>query len=407
MFLVTHPTGNANVRAVLSALEQVGKLALFQTTVAVQKSDWYIQLLPTKIGKELLRRTYQLPSSKVSRHPYRELIRLVASKVRAHSLIAHEIGWASIDSVYRDLDYHVAKQLPTNLKSHQLSAVYCYEDAAFHTFKAAKQLGLKCFYDLPIAYWETSQRLLREEAERLPAWEPTLVGTRDSQTKLQRKAEELDLADVAICPSKFVYDSLPATVRQTKKCVIAEFGSPEIQLNTQNSKDTKLPLRLLFVGSMSQRKGLADLFAAMKLLNRSDVELVVMGSSLMPMEFYYAQLPNFTYEPTRPHKAVLQLMQTCDVFVLPSIVEGRALVQQEALSCGLPLIVTANAGGEDLIDEGKTGFLVPTRSPQKIAEKIAWFADNRHKLDEMSILARQKAAQITWNNYCKKMLNNI
>ena len=100
-------------------------------------------------------------------------------------------------------------------------------------------------------------------------------------------------------------------------------------------------------------------------------------------------------------------MQTCDVFVLPSIVEGRALVQQEALSCGLPLIVTANAGGEDLIDEGKTGFLVPSRSPQKIAEKIAWFADNRHKLDEMSTLARQKAAQITWNNYCKKILNNI
>ena len=407
MFLVTHPTGNANVRAVLSALEQVGKLALFQTTVAVQKSDWYIQLLPSKIGKELLRRTYQLPSSKVSRHPYRELMRLVASKVGVHSLIAHEIGWASIDSVYRDLDRHVAKQLQTNFKNYQLSAVYCYEDAAFHTFKAAKKIGLKCFYDLPIAYWETSQRLLREEAERLPAWEPTLVGTRDSQTKLQRKAEELDLADVAICPSKFVYDSLPATVRQGKKCVIAEFGSPEIQVKTQNSKDAKLPLRLLFVGSMTQRKGLADLFAAMKLLNRSDVELVVMGSPLMPIEFYHAQLPNFTYEPTRPHKAVLQLMQTCDVFVLPSIVEGRALVQQEALSCGLPLIVTANAGGEDLIDEGKTGFLVPSRSPQKIAEKIAWFADNRHKLDEMSTLARQKAAQITWNNYCKKILNNI
>jgi glycosyltransferase involved in cell wall biosynthesis len=77
------------------------------------------------------------------------------------------------------------------------------------------------------------------------------------------------------------------------------------------------------------------------------------------------------------------------------------------MSCGLPLIVTANAGGEDLIDEGKTGFLVPIRSPHKIAEKIAWFADNRHRLDEMSALARQKAAQITWNNYCQKILNVV
>jgi glycosyltransferase involved in cell wall biosynthesis len=100
-------------------------------------------------------------------------------------------------------------------------------------------------------------------------------------------------------------------------------------------------------------------------------------------------------------------MQSCDVFVLPSIVEGRALVQQEAMSCGLPLIVTANAGGEDLIDEGKTGFLVPMRSPQKIAEKVTWFADNRHQLDEMSTLARQKAVQITWKDYCQKILTVV
>ena len=44
------------------------------------------------------------------------------------------------------------------------------------------------------------------------------------------------------------------------------------------------------------------------------------------------------------------------LWYLPSIVEGRALVQQEALSCGLPIIVTSNAGGEDLIDEGLTGL---------------------------------------------------
>ena len=407
MLLITHPTGNANVRALLVALEQAGELGSFQTTVAAQASDWYVRLLSQNFRKELLRRTYDIAKFKISTLPLRELIRLVASKSHINFLTAHETGWASVDSVYCDLDRYVAKQLPTKFKYHQISAVYCYEDAAFHTFKAAGKLGLKCFYDLPIAYWKTSQRLLREEAERLPKWEPTLVGSRDSPAKLQRKTEELNLADVVICPSKFVYDSLPTTAHKTKKCIVAEFGSPE-GVQTQKPRDlTRSPLRLLFAGSMTQRKGLADLFAAVKLLNRSDVELVVIGSLLMPMEFYRAHLPDFTYEPTRPHQAVLQLMESCDVFVLPSIVEGRALVQQEAMSCGLPLIVTANAGGEDLIDEGKTGFLVPIRSPEKIAEKIAWFANNRHKLNEMSTLARQKAAQITWNNYCKKILSVV
>ena len=57
---------------------------------------------------------------------------------------------------------------------------------------------------------------------------------------------------------------------------------------------------------------------------------------------------DFTYEPPRPHHEVLQLMKTCDVLVLPSIVEGRALVQQEAMSCRLPVIATRNAGADDL-----------------------------------------------------------
>lgn len=408
MLAIAHPSGNNFVRALLVALEQAGELGSFHTTVAVQPSDWYVSLLPTNISKELLRRTYNISPAKIYTRPWRELVRLLASKSNLDFLTAHETGWASVDSIYQDLDQYVAEQLTLTWKDDKISGVYCYEDAALHTFKAAKQLGLKCFYDLPIAYWQTSQKLLQEEAERLPEWEPTLVGTRDSQTKLERKTEELDLADVVICPSKFVYDSLPSTARQTKKCIVAEFGSPQIKTPTRKPRDCKSsPLRVLFAGSMTQRKGLADVFAAIKLLNRADVELVVMGSPLMPLEFYCDRLPNFTYEPTRPHQAVLELMQSCDVFVLPSIVEGRALVQQEAMSCGLPLIVTANAGGEDLIDEGKTGFLVPMRSPQKIAQKIDWFADNRHQLDEMSTLARQKAAQITWKDYCQKILSVI
>lgn len=403
MILLTHPTGNTFVRALLAALEQEKELDSFYTTVMVEESDWYIRILPQSIKKELLRRTYNLTKSKISTRPIRELVRLGASKFNLSSLTAHETGWASVDAIYMDLDQQVA----ANLKKHHISAVYCYEDAALHTFRAAKKLGLRCFYDLPIAYWETSQYLLREEAERLPEWEATLVGTRDSQAKLVRKTEEFNLADVIICPSKFVYNSLPKTIHQTQQCIIAEFGSPDIQVQTQKSRNRAAPLRLLFVGSMTQRKGLADLFAAMKLLKQVNVELVVMGSLLNPIEFYRTQLPNFTYETTRPHQAVLQLMQSCDVLVLPSIVEGRALVMQEAMSCGLPLIITPNTGGEDLIDEGKTGFLVPIRSPEKIAEKIAWFADHRESISEMNELVRRKAAEVTWHNYCQKILNVV
>jgi glycosyltransferase involved in cell wall biosynthesis len=92
-------------------------------------------------------------------------------------------------------------------------------------------------------------------------------------------------------------------------------------------------------------------------------------------------------------------MRSCGVFVLPSIVEGRALVQQEAMACGLPVIATKNAGADDMILDGETGFLVPIRSPDSIAEKISWCAANRSLINGMSIAARKRAAEFTWRAY--------
>jgi glycosyltransferase involved in cell wall biosynthesis len=303
------------------------------------------------------------------------------------------------------LDRHVADHVRRSRQTTDLDVIYGYEDGCLETFKAARERGVDCIYDLPIAYWETSQTLLGEEAERLPEWEPTLVGTRDSSDKLERKSRELMAADVVICPSQFVYRSLPEPIRRNKRCAVAEFGSPR-RLN-ETTRNTSGKLRVLFAGSMTQRKGLADLFTAIRLLHSSEVELTVMGSPVVPMSFYRGQFQGFHHEPTRPHAEVLALMQQHDVLVLPSIVEGRALVQQEAMSCGLPIIVTANAGGEDLVVEGVTGFLVPIRAPEKLAEKIAWCLGHRSEVAEMGRAARARAAFYTWERYSGKILSVI
>ena len=172
--------------------------------------------------------------------------------------------------------------------------------------------------------------MLHEEADRLPAWRPTLHGIDDPDEKLERKALELELADAIFVPSRFVLETLPPAILTGKPCLVAPFGSPLPHADDRPVRRPTDRLRVLFAGAMTQRKGLADLFAAMKLVDRSDVELVVMGSPLAPMSFYRGQCPGFVYEGPRSHDEVLSLMRTCDVLALPSIVEGRALVQQEA-----------------------------------------------------------------------------
>jgi glycosyltransferase involved in cell wall biosynthesis len=377
MIVVSHPTGNAFVRALLEQLERERRLERFFTTVAGGR-----------------RRSYPVSPQRIDTSPVREMTRLALQRFGT-PLTRHERGWASVDGVYRGLDRRVADWVLKRKQGERPREdwVYAYEDGALETFRAAREVGVRRAYELPIAYWETTRRLLREEAARLPEWEPTLGSTRDSEEKLARKTGELELAEVVICPSRFVLESLPERARG--RCVVAPFGSPAPGERAARGNS----LRVLFAGSMSQRKGLADLFAAIKLLRRQDIQLVVMGSTIAPMEFYRKQYDSFVYEPPRAREAVLALMASCDVLALPSIVEGRALVQQEAMSRGLPLVVTRNAGGDDLVDEGRTGFLVPIRAPEEIAACLARLADDRPLLEAMSRAARAKAAQYTWDAY--------
>jgi glycosyltransferase involved in cell wall biosynthesis len=396
---LSHPTGNSNVRAILEGLQEADALAEFHTTIAADAGAQWLRLLPGSLRQEWLRRAFRVPTYQVRTHPWREVARMVLPRLGLTQVVRHEAGWASVDAVYQGLDKAVARRVAYLRATQAPAAVYAYEDGALATFRQAKKLGVKCIYDLPIAYWETSRTLMTEEAVRLPAWAATLGGgISDSSTKLQRKTCELELADVVVVPSQFVRDSLPPWAAG-KPIIVAPFGSPASPPHRQWQREKSGPLRVLFVGSMSQRKGLGDLFAALRLLNSCDVELVVMGAPVVELEFYRKELPSFTYEPGRPHAQVLALMQSCDVFCLPSIVEGRALVMQEAMSQGLPLIITPNTGGADLVQEGQTGFLVPIRSPDAIAEKLEWFLANRKAIPAMGRLAQAYAAQYTWESY--------
>ena len=407
--LLSHPAGNQNVRAMLDALQAAGMLGRFATTVAADEHSPLLKLIPAGARREWLRRRFDVPRDKVLHHPWRELSRVACSALGLRSALRHEQGFASTDAIIRDFDRFVAHALPRRVSRDSLHAVYAYEDGALDTFRAARTLGLKRVYDLPIAYWELGRRLQQEEAERLPAWAPTLGGgLLDSPAKLERKTQELELADLVVVASHFVRDSLPASAAQ-KAIVMSPFGSPPVWTGgwSDAALDPGRPMRVLFAGSMGQRKGLGDLLQAMRLLGGENIELVVMGSPMADLDFYRREYAGFTHEKGRPHAEVLALMRSCDVFCLPSIVEGRALVMQEAMSQGLPVVITPNTGGADLVVEGETGFLVPIRSPEQIAARLAWLNQHRPELVAMKDKAAQHAAGYSWQRYGEVVVDAI
>jgi len=404
MVALSHPTANSNVREVALALLEGGLLDSFHTCIAACDGNFFDRLRALPGFGEVRRRNCHAGlRSKLKLHPWREGLRLIAQ--RSAFLQPLALSFASIDEVYWSLDrkvaYYVAKQP-------NLAGVYCYEDGALQTFQAAKKAGLACIYDLPIAYLCTMRRLIEEERGRLPDWAPTLLGLDDGEGKLRRKEEELNLADIVVCPSLFVKESIPAEIRKQKNLFVVPFGSPPpLSGQMAPEKKSRNKLRILFVGSMTQRKGLADVFAAMRLLDPQKFELHVLGSPVREMAFYFQECPNLIHHTTRSNSEVLKLMSSCDVFVLPSLAEGRALVMQEAMSCGLPIIITRNTGGEDLVEDGDAGFLVPIRDPQAIAEKLELFSGDLSLLEQMSKAALSKARSLCWEDYRRQIVEVV
>lgn len=406
-FLVVHPTGNTYVRNDLQALYEAGCLREYLTGFGFSRESILAQFPgPASLRQELERRAYDLPSQLIHTRPVREIIRLLAARVGVESITGHETGWASVDAVFQDLDRAGAREIER--MNGKPGAVLTYEDGAESTLAAAKLAGWRSYYHLPIAYGPYARKIFADEAARLPEWAPTLQGDRDSPEKMARKERELALADEVICPSQFVIDSLPSSVRQSKPCHLVPYGAPTPPpppASDPRDQNSNRPLRLLFVGALSQRKGLADVFAALRLLNNPpDIELVLLGRANAPWEFYHTQGVPFTYEAPRANDAVLALMATCDALVLPSLVEGRAIVQLEALSRGLPLLVTPNAGGEDLITSGETGWLVPIRDPAALADKITWLREHRRDLPALRAACRARAEQVSWAAYRQRLL---
>ena len=387
-FVVSHPTGNTFVRALLNQLNKQNRLEMFFTTIGSgeEANPWITYFCREK-------RAYEIPDKIISRQWMPELRRLLSKGNQDKK--RHKA-----DHSYQALD----KKVSNGLGDRKSQVLHSYEDGCSFSFVRAKELGMQCSYELPIAHWATARRLLAEEAERYPEWEPTLESTREPEEKLFRKEEELRLADRITCPSQFVLNSIPLEVRQKTLCQISPFGSPPCEpVDFKRPKKNDI-LKLLFVGSMSQRKGLADLFEAMKLLKGKPISLSILGQPSMPKEFYRKKFADFNYYPPSSNSKVREIMRMHDALILPSVVEGRALVQQEALSCGVPIIVTPNAGGEDLIDEGNTGYLVPIRSPERVAEKVLCLLDSRESLVDKAEYCMKKAKAYSWSSYAHKII---
>lgn len=402
MILLSHPTGNANLREAARALSEAGLLAELWTSVSWNRQHPLNKVLPGWVTRELNRRTFEnVRQDHIHCNPWRETGRLLSRPLGLSSLARHEKGPFCTDAVYRSLDAKVAARLQQSADN--IDGVYAYEDGALATFRTARRLGLKTIYELPIGYWKSYRELIEEEAALQPDWAVTLQGRQDSEAKLRRKEEELSLATDIIVPSEFVRSTLRKAGLFAGHVTVLPYGAPLGELGvSRERRETEGQLKVIFVGALSQRKGLSYLLRAVARLG-SRVQLTLIGQRVSECPGLDAALRMHHWIPSASHAAVLDEISRQDVMVFPSLFEGFGLVVLEAMSRGVPVITTQNTGAPHFITDGEDGFIVPIRDVDAIVERLEVLILDRHRLIAMSQAAIVKASENSWEQYRRRL----
>ncbi len=163
--------------------------------------------------------------------------------------------------------------------------------------------------------------------------------------------------------------------------------------------------RVLYAGHCSIRKGVVYLLEAMSRLKLPNSELVINGSIGPEMKKHVmSRYPgSYRFLGSQPLERLHEVYSQASVLVLPTIEDGFAKVVTEAMACGVPVIATGNCGAPDVIESGVDGFIVPTRDPEAIREKVQYLYEHPDVRDAMGLAALTKVRSLVgWDSYGRR-----
>ena len=278
-----------------------------------------------------------------------------------------------------------------------VTAVHAYEDCSLWQFMQAKRLGKACIYDMPICYYPAREKALMELQRKYPNWIPANWSPTTNDRLLEQKRREMELADLTLVPCSYA----AATIRECcphKDIALAPYGVDDEFWKPGTINNPSGPLRFMYAGQISLRKGIPLLIDAWSKAELRDAELVLVGSWLLADSKRRSLPPSVKWFPPCSSQALRDWYRKSDAFVFPSFAEGFGLVLLEAMACGLPAIASEASIGPEVITAG-CGLICPTGDLDRLVELLRWFDRHRNELPAMGREARAQAARYTWSNY--------
>ena len=271
--------------------------------------------------------------------------------------------------------------------------------------KTMKKKGAVVFLEQRIAHVQTEIDIYTNEFGSVPS--------NLSKRMVKRKLEEYEIADYILVPSTFVYDSMVKNGVNKGKLILIPYGyDPKlfyIKGNTFSAQDeSNKPLRVIFVGQIGFRKGIRYLLEAISKLHEKglNIELTLVGNidkNFIPVLERYAG--SFVHRKFVPQSELVEIYNNSDLFIIPSLCEGSALVTYEAAACGLPLVVTENTGS--VVTNGHDGVIVKVGDTKSIEDTLEMLYYDKDFLNNLKANVSQSIKNYTWEKYSERLVNAI
>jgi starch synthase len=262
--------------------------------------------------------------------------------------------------------------------------------ACLQTGREVQQRGGLLICDRGSSHQRYQEQIVQQEYKRWGVTRP-VTDIRD----IVREEKIYEIADAITVPSSFAARSFIESGLPPEKIHRIPYGV-RLESFSRIAEPPADRFEVLFAGSVGLRKGVPYLLEAFAKLRHPAKRLRVAGAMHPDMKSVLNRLPlnQVEFLGAVPQQHLVELMSTSHVMVLPSLEEGLALVQGQALACGCPVLCSTNTGGEDLFTDGVEGFIVPIRDPQALADRMQQLADDPALQVRMSEAALQRVRSI-------------
>ena len=281
------------------------------------------------------------------------------------------------------------------------SVFFAYDTGALEALEWCRHRGIRTVLN-QMDPGRVEVNLVREEEKSWPGWQAETVEVPEEY--FQRREQEWALADRVMVNSEFCRDALVKQGVTPHKVVVVPLCYQAAKANTANGnqlpvraaadgKSSRPCLRVLWLGQVILRKGIQYLLAAAKQLENENIQFDVVGPLGISQSAMAAAPRNVIFHGRATRDQAGGWYRRANLFVLPTLSDGFAITQLEAMSHGLPVIATPCCGA--VVSHGVDGFVVPPRDAEALAATLRLYLQDSKLLADHQSAAFAKAGQFT------------